>query len=158
MERRLMNLHKFSVLSHNFIFIALQSIFITSYYLLRSSIIILSNKKKLQISLDNFWFFLPTSHLEKPGEKLQGPSIANTQYCPPDTDSMKRKAVQAFRVGNDKNVSFGGIPGPLTTVKSEGLEGALHKNEQTIISLLVGGGCPQMIEMFHPVPKLGYFG
>ena len=39
-------------------------------------------------------------------------------------------------------IIFGGIPGPLT-VESEGLWGALHKNEQVIISLLVGGGYPQ---------------
>ena len=36
-------------------------------------------------------------------------------------------------------IPLGGIPGPLT-VESEGLSGALHKNEQIIISLLMGGG------------------
>ena len=36
------------------------------------------------------------------------------------------------------------IPGPLT-VEFFCLEGALHKNEQTIISLLVGGGYPHII-------------
>ena len=39
-------------------------------------------------------------------------------------------------------INLGGIPGPLT-VESKGLQGALHKNEQIIISLLVGGGYPQ---------------
>ena len=33
---------------------------------------------------------------------------------------------------------IGGIPSPLT-VESEGLQGTLHRNEQIVISLLVGG-------------------
>ena len=37
---------------------------------------------------------------------------------------------------------LGGIPGPL---ESEGLWGALHKNEEIIISLLVGGGYHQIM-------------
>ena len=33
----------------------------------------------------------------------------------------------------------------MSSVESEGLEGSLHKNEQIIVSLLVGGGYPQAI-------------
>ena len=41
-----------------------------------------------------------------------------------------------------RSTYIGDIPGPLT-VEYKGLQGALHKNEQIIVSLLVGGGCPQ---------------
>ena len=41
-------------------------------------------------------------------------------------------------------IMFGGIPDPLT-VESEGLQGSFHKNEQTVNSLLVGGGYSQNI-------------
>ena len=48
------------------------------------------------------------------------------------------------------SVYIGGIPSPLT-VESEGLQGALHRNEEIIIiiiiSLLVGGGYPQSIQV-----------
>jgi len=42
---------------------------------------------------------------------------------------------------NRSKIYLGRIPDPLI-VESEGLQGSLHKNEQIIISLLVGGGYP----------------
>ena len=68
--------------------------------------------------------------------KYVGKSIASR---PRDPGSPKLRLVQK----EQKMLCLGGNPWPTNSGVREGLvRGALHKNEQIIISLLVGGGYP----------------